>query len=116
MRRLRTGSLLAVLLLAVSSFAADQPKGKQQQANEEQQQDSRLRVQPPIVVNVEGKMDRVETDQTRTHRSVPGRLLRGVAAGSAKVWNGVIDLTGKILLNVDQDVPSERERQRSEEK
>ena len=64
---------------------------------QESDREERLRAEPPTVVNVEAKSDRVEAHQVRPERR------------AAKPWKRVFQYVG-WSLDVDDDIPSSRER------
>lgn len=93
------------LVLAASAVAADRDADRDKE---------QVRAKKPTVVTVEGKFDPVEPQR----RSAGSKLAGGVKAGAVKVLHGLFDFTG-WMLNVDQDIPSERDRRErgtSEEK
>jgi hypothetical protein len=75
----------------------------------DQDEKERVRAKKPTVVTVEGKLDPVETQRAPQNQGLGGKITSGVKTGAAKVWNGLIGFTG-WMLNVEDDIPSERER------
>jgi hypothetical protein len=89
--------LALVLAFSFSALAADDGD------------DKRLRAKKPTVVTVEGKLDPVLADREPQRRSLGAKIIGGVQTGALKTWSGLIDFTGWIL-NVDDDIPSKRQR------
>jgi hypothetical protein len=89
--------------IAATGLMADEP-----------QREPRVRAKEPTVVTVRGQQDRVETAEPRARHNPLARVGHGVKTGALKVAGGVVSFTG-WLLDVDDDVPSERERGRKTE-
>ena len=96
---MRYPAYILALVLAFSVTALEADHGD----------DGRVRAKKPTVVTVEGKFDPVGAEREPQRRSLGAKITGGVKAGGVKAWNGLIDFTG-WMLNVDDDIPSKRQR------
>ena len=90
-----------VLVLGLSHTAMASPLDKPD--------DQRVRAETATVMTVEATSTQVET-QGKSSRSDLAKKKHRFGFGPLKVWNSLIDATGKMMY-VDQVVPSGRERE-----
>lgn len=83
------------------AFAEEQGKKKNK--------DDRVRASEPTVVTVYGQQQKVEPQQ----RSVGGKVVHGIRSGATGAARGIASFTG-WLLNTNDDVPRERDRQQKD--
>lgn len=66
------------------------------------------------VVTVKGKPDVVETERSQQSDSIGGKIGNGLRTGLANTGRAIVGAAG-WLLNVKDDIPSDREREKQAE-
>lgn len=94
---------VAVLLMAAAPVLAE----------DQQSQDARVRAKQPTVITVEGRAHDLEQDRSTRQRTGVASPGRGIGAGLTATGR-VFATFGQWLLNVDDDIPSERRQQKIE--
>ncbi len=90
---------LALLVACTPAIAGDEKTDK-----------LRVRASQPTVVTVEGHADRLKTDGSRSSLA---KAAKGIQTGITGTGRAFVTFGG-WLLNVKDDIPSERERQQKE--
>jgi hypothetical protein len=78
-------------------------------AKQDKKDPDRVRAKEPTTVTVYGEQERVKTNEAEQDRRKSSGALGGLKNAASKTWNGIVGFGG-WLLNVDDDIPSERER------
>ena len=95
----QTGRRTLAVLLMPAGFAL---------AENQQSQDTRVRAKEPTVITVEARVDDLKQDGS-AKRTGPAKSGRGIGAGVTATGRAVASFA-QWLLNVDEAIPSERER------
>ena len=76
---------------------------------QEKRENERVRAKEPTTVTVYGTPERAQKQEKQTPEKSGNKVIGAFKKAATSTWNGVVDFGGWIF-NVEDDIPSGRER------